>query len=420
MAHAAGDTPDIPNHPLAIRMGVIAGVAHNLIIGTIMGSFGIMLASVEQRLGVSAEAAAAGIPLVLVGSSILAPFVGVLIARISLRLLLLAGSVLAAGGYVVLAFTQSYALYLVAYGLFFGPALSLAGSIGPATLVTRWFHGNRGLALGIVHLPVVIAIMPWLLHNMLDGIAPTTLYLTIGLVTAAILIPLSLMAIDHPPGRETEAPVSPDRRTSDGSLSVAQLLAAPRFWALCLAAVASMTSSIMLGSLLVPMGESWGFTRAESAQLQSIMSLAGFAGSIIFGWLADKLGGGRSLALIGFNCAMLWAVLLLHPSFAVAAVVVGLIGMHGVGAIPTLGRGLSDTFGQASYSRGFGLNTLIGLPFIASAVIGSAKAFTLTGSYDPAIKAMTVFFVLAVVLGLFAAIGPKVEGPGAVPEPEPA
>lgn len=420
MAHAPGNAPDIPNHPLAVHMGVIAGFSHNLVIGTIMGSFGILLASVEQRLGVSGEAAAAGIPLVLVGSSILAPFVGVLIAKISLRLLLLAGALLTAGGYLLLAFTQSYALYLVAYGLFFGPALSLAGSVGPATLVTRWFHSNRGLALGVVHLPVVIAVIPWLLHEALDGVSPTAIYLAIGIATAAIMIPLSLLTIDHPPGRETVAPVPAGQRTSDGSLSIAQLLSRSRFWALSLAAVASMASSIMLGSLLVPMGESWGFSRAEAAQLQSIMSLSGIAGSVMFGWIADKLGGGRSLALIGFNCALLWAMLLFHPPFAVTAIIVGLIGMHGVGAIPTLGRGLSDTFGQASYSRGFGLNTLIGLPFIASAVIGSAKVFSLTGSYDPAIKAITVFFVLAVVLGLYGATGPKVEGPHAALEPEPA
>ncbi|MBO9725289.1 MAG: MFS transporter [Novosphingobium sp.] len=424
MAHATGravdETDQRPNHPLAIRMGVIAGVSHNLVIGTVMGSFGILLASVEQRLDVSAEAAAAGIPLVLVGSSLLAPFVGVLIAKVSLRLLMLAGALLMVGGYFLLAFTQSYALYLVAYGLFFGPALSLAGSVGPATLVTRWFSGNRGLALGVVHLPVVIAIMPWLLHEALGGVAPTTLYLAIGLVAAAVMIPLGLMTIDHPPGREMVAPVARDRRTLDGSLSVGQLLARPRFWALCLAAVASMAGSVMLGSLLVPMGESWGFTRAESAQLQSFMSLAGIVGSVLFGWIADRLGGGRSLALIGFDCALLWAVLLLHPPFAVTAVVVALIGMHGIGAIPTLGRGLSDAFGQASYSRGFGLNTLIGLPFIASAVIGSAKAFSLTGSYDPAIKAMVVFFVLAVVFGLYGATGPKAEGPRPAREPETA
>lgn len=163
------------------------------------------------------------------------------------------------------------------------------------------------------------------------------------------------------------------------------------------------------------MGMSWGFTRPEAALLQSIMSLVGIVGSVLFGFVADRLGGGRSLALIGFNCAVLWLILLQHPPFIVAAVAIGLIGMHGAGAIPTLGRGLSDTFGQASYSRGFGLNTLIGLPFIAFAIVGSARTFTMTGSYDLAIIGISVFFVAAIALGLYGATGPKVEGPTAAP-----
>ncbi|MFC6433825.1 MFS transporter [Novosphingobium resinovorum] len=416
MAAPVGTGSDAPNHPLAVRMGVIAGVSHNMVIGTVMGSFGLMLASVEQRLGVSAEEAAAGIPLVLVGSSVLAPFVGVLIAKVSLRLLLLVGALLTVAGYLTLAWTQSYALYLLAYGLCFGPALSLAGSIGPATLVGRWFNRNRGLALGIVHLPVVIAVVPWTLERALSVVSPSVIYLSIGLIAAALLLPLALLAIDHPPGHtETLAPEPDAKRTADGSFSVAQLLARPRFWAISLAAVASMTSSVLLGSLLVPMGLSWGFTRPEAALLQSIMSLVGIASSILFGWIADRIGGARALALIGFDCAVLWTLLLQHPPFWMAALLIGLIGMHGAGAIPTLGKGLTDSFGQASYSRGFGLNTLIGLPFIAVAVVGAARVHSVTGSYDGAIVAIAVFFAAAVALGLYAAGGAKGQEPTAVP-----
>lgn len=411
MALPNGPDNGAPNHPLAVRMGVIAGVSHNVVIGTIMGTFGLMLTSVEQRLGISGEEAAVGIPLVLVGSSILSPFVGVLIAKVSLRLLLLAGALLTVAGYFMLAWTNSYALYLMAYGLCFGPAMTLAGSIGPATLVTRWFTRNRGLALGLVHLPVVIAIIPWALDRAISVASPSVIYMAIGIATAVLLLPLMLLTIDHPPGQvETVAPEASDKRTSDGSFSVAQLLSKPKFWALSIAGVASMSSSVMLGSLLIPMGMSWGFTRPEAALLQSIMGVVGVAGSVLFGWVADKLGGGRSLALIGFNCAILWALLLQHPSFWVSAVLIGLIGMHGAGAVPTLGRGLSDTFGQASYSRGFGLVTLIGLPFIALSVVGSARVFSLSGSYDGAILTISVFFALAIFLGLYAAAGNQEEG----------
>lgn len=411
MALAAVPASDAPNHPLAVRMGVVAGISHNVVIGTIFGSFGLMLASIEQRLGVSAEAAAAGMPLVLVGSSVLAPIAGVLIARFSLRLLLLIGALLTVAGYLTLAFTQSYAMYLAAYGLMFGPALALSGSIGPATLVTRWFSRNRGLALGVVHLPVVIAIVPWALDRALRVYDPATLYLAVGVLSAVLLIPSSLLAIDHPPRGETLAPEPEAMRTEDGSFSVAQLLARPRFWALCLAAIASMTGSVLLGSLLVPMGMSWGFERGDAALMQSIMSIVGILGSVLFGFVADKLGGGRSLALIGLNCAVLWGILLMHPPFVITAIVVGLIGMHGAGAIPTLGRGLSDAFGQASYSRGFGLNTLISLPFVAIAIMGSAKVYTVTGSYDLAIQGIALFFVVAIFLGLYGARGATVEAP---------
>lgn len=413
---AAEPASEVPNHPLAKRMGLIAGVSHNVVIGTVMGSFSIMLASVQQRLGVPLEQASAGILLMMIGASALAPVVGVLVARYSLRLLLMLGGFLTVLGYLILAFTNSYVLYLAAYGLCFGPAMSLAGSIGPATLVTRWFSKNRGLALGLVHLPLVIAVVPVALNAFLGQYGYVAAYLTLAAITAAVMLPLTAMTIDHPPGYA--APVAREEgRTADGSLSTGQLLLRPAFWAMSLANVASTTSSVMLGSLLIPMGESWDFTRGQSAMLASLMATVGLVGSVLFGWVADKLGGARTLALIAFDCAILWCILLMQPPFAVVAVVVGLIGMHGAGAIPGLGRAITDTFGQASYSRGFGLNTVIALPFMAIAMIGGSKVASETGSFGLPITGMVVFFVVGLALALYAA---GRAGRQAQPMPQPA
>ncbi|MBB4858216.1 putative MFS family arabinose efflux permease [Novosphingobium chloroacetimidivorans] len=414
--NSAVPVADAPNHLLAKRMGLIAGVSHNVVIGTIMGSFSVLLASVEGRLGVKLEQASAGILLMIVGSSALAPIVGVLVARYSLRLLLMLGGVLTVLGYLILGLTQSYPLYLAVYGLCFGPALSLAGSIGPATLVTRWFNSNRGLALGLVHLPIMIAVLPVALNAFLADYGAQAAYLTLAGVAAILMLPLTALTVDHPPGYV--APVSTgEKRTADGSLSTGQLLASPKFWALSLANCASMTSSVMLGSLLIPMGQSWDFSRGQSALLASIMSLVGIAGSVLFGWVADKLGGGRTLALVAFDCAILWALLLTEPPFAAVAVIVGLIGMHGAGAIPALGRGVSDTFGQPSYSRGFGLNTVISLPFIACAMLGGSRIARETGSFAIPVTAMAIVFAIAVLCGLYAASGVKAPTRQADPQP---
>lgn len=387
-------------------MGLIAGVSHNVVIGTVFGSFSVMLASVQDRLDIKLEQASAAMLLMLVGSSALAPIVGVLVARYSLRLLLMVGAVLTVTGYLILGLTNSYPLYLAAYGLCFGPAMTLAGSIGPATLVSRWFNKNRGLALGLVHLPIVIAIAPVALNAFVSQSGHAVVYLTLAGVAALVMLPLTALTVDHPPGYT--APVSAEEsRTADGSLSTGQLLSRPRFWALSIANIASTTSSVMMGSLLVPMGESWEFTRGQSALLASVMSTVGIGGSILFGWVSDKLGGARTLALVGFDCAILWALLLLEPPFPVVAVVVGLIGMHGAGAIPALGRGLTDAFGQPSYSRGFGLNTVIALPFMGFAMIGGSRIARETGSFAIPIVCMAGFFVVAVACGLYAAGGRK-------------
>lgn len=397
-----------PNHPLAVRMGVIAGVSHNVVIGTIMGHFGVMLVSAEQRLNITAGQAALGIPLVLIGSAVVAPFAGVLLAKHSLRLILVIGAVLTVCGFALLGLSNSYPLYLAAYGLLLGPAMSLTGSIGPATLVTRWFTKSRGLALGVVHLPIVIAILPVALNWFVERNGAVISYLTLAIFAAVLLVPLTLLAVDHPPGGEAPAPEAADKRTADGSFSLAQLLRNPRFWAMSLAVIASMSSSVLLGSLLVPMGMSWGFTSGESALIQSIMSAVGILGSVLFGWVSDRIGGARTLALIAFDCAVLWALLLIQPPFAATAVIVGLIGMHGAGAIPGISKAITEAFGQASFSRGFGINTVIALPFIAFAIVGSAGVYTATGSYAPALMAMAGYFAVAMFLALFASGGKKV------------
>jgi MFS family permease len=404
---SVSDASDAPNHPLAVRMAVIAGVSQNVVIGTVMGSFSVLLASVQERLGVKAEMAAAGMVAMLLGGSVLAPIVGVLAARYSLRILLMLGAVLTVLGYLILGLTHSYPLYVAAYAFCFGPAMSLAASIGPSTLVTRWFNRNRGLALGLANLPILIAIMPVALNAFLGHYSATTAYLALAGVAAVLMLPLTALAVDYPPGYVPPKADASVKLTADGSLSIAQLLSKSRFWAMSLANVASTTSSVMLGSLLIPMGQSWHFTRGQSAILASIMSLVGIFGSIFFGWVADKIGGSRTLALVGFDCAILWGVLLMQPPFPVVALAIGLIGMHGSAAIPSLGRAISDVFGQPSYSRGFGLNTVIALPFMGVGLIGGPLIARLTGSFAIPVTCMVVFFSLAVVLALYASTGER-------------
>lgn len=381
-------------------MAIIAGTSHNITIGCLFGSFSVLMMSVEQRLGVSRELSSLGVPLVAICNGILAPFVGAFAARYSLRLLLLAGIILSILGYAVLASTQSYPLYLAAYGLLLGPGLCLAGSVLPATLVTRWFTAGRGKALGLVHMPIVVAIVPIVSSILLRHLGAPLTYGMLGAFTAFILLPLALLVVDYPTHRATgnassEAAASP-------SATAAQIASSSRFWAFALAAAVTMAGSVVVGTHLVPMAEHWGMSATAGATLLTISSLAGIPGSVAWGWVADRIGGGPALALAAVNCAALWAILLTEPSYPVAIVVMGLLGLHGTSSIPVLSMALSETFGQANFSRAYGLSNLMTLPFTVIGIQGASAAYVKTGSYVLVSVAMIALFLVIAPLPYLA------------------
>lgn len=393
-----------PNHPQAVWMGLIAGLSHNMVVGCLMGSFSVMLASVEDRLNVTREMSTAAGPLVILGSAILASLAGELMARRSLRLLMFIGACLSVLGYLVLAFTTSYPLYLGAYLLLFGPSMAIAGSVGPATLVTRWFSRNRGLALGLVHLSIVVAIMPLLCNWVLEHHGAQTTYLMLAVLVGVSLMPATLAIRNYPPGGGAVHDVSGHAASAvtdaSATLTVGQIIRRPAFWALAAASGIVIMSLLVLTFNMVPLAESLGIGRDQGALLQSIMAFAGMAGSIIFGWVADKLGGARGLALLAGGMAVLFGLLLLDLPFAGLAVVIGLLGLHGAGMIPNLSRSLAHSLGQGSFSRAFGLSTAVGVPLTVIGVMGMGAVYTRTGTYAPAIMGLAILLAVAVPLAL--------------------
>lgn len=420
--------PEAENHPQAKWMAVIAGIAHNMVIGCLMGSFSVMLASVEQRMGVTREMSSSVGALVIFGSALMASIVGPLMAKYSLRLLMFLGALLSLAGYLLLAFTNSYPVYVGVYLLLFGPSMAIAGSVGPATLVTRWFSKNRGLALGLVHLSLVVAIVPVLSNWVLQHYGAQAVYLMLAMVIGVSLVPVTLAIRDYPPGaepRQAAAPVAEavedfvpgvdDPQAEVGklapaagadSMTVWEILRTPAFWALATAAAAVITCIMVLTFNMMPLAESLGIERTHGALLASIMSFSGMAGSILFGWIADRIGGARGLALLAFNSAVLLTVLQFHLPYPVLAVVIGLLGLHGAGMVPNVSRALAYSLGQGSFSRAFGLQSALSVPMTAVGIWAMGAAFTRTNSYGPALLGIVVLLLLVAPLALWAAKRP--------------
>ncbi|HEX8058026.1 MAG TPA: MFS transporter, partial [Novosphingobium sp.] len=303
VAFAAEVTSDAPNPPQAKWMAVIAGLSFNIIIGCLMGSFSVLLDSVEERLHVTRSLSSIAGPLVIFGSALIASVAGVLIARYSLRWMLFLAAAMSVVGYVLLSVTTSYPLYIACYALLFGPSMAIGGSVGPATLVTRWFTRNRGLALGLVNVSFVVAVMPLLCNWTLKTYGASATYLMLAAIVA-ILLPFTLLVRDHPPGAQALLAADGTSETP-GSMTVGVIVRQAAFWALAIAAAIVITGIMILTFNMIQIASSLGVDRDQGALLQAIMSFAGMAGSILFGWVADRIGGARGLALLAFDFAVL-------------------------------------------------------------------------------------------------------------------
>ena len=154
----------------------------------------------------------------------------------------------------------------------------------------------------------------------------------------------------------------------------------------------------ILSTHIVPMAIGWGVPAPKAALLVAVMAGSGMVGSLAFGWLADKIGGGPALMVNCLIQVVLWGLLLLQPPFGLLLILTGLIGACGAGLVAAFGTALAEHFGAASFGRAYGLSSLVNLPFVAGGAPLAGYVFVKTGSYGTALMGQIVFYVIGALL----------------------
>ncbi len=385
---------------LAIRMGLLGFVSFNLTMASMWGSFGVLMTAVEAKMGVGREVSSLAAPIVVVAVALLAPVVGVLASRMSLRLLMMIGSFMGSAGFALLAVTSNIHVFLLAYGLLIGPAVCLCGAVLPPTLVTRWFTSGRGRAIGFVHIPIALVATPLVCAFVLRGHGLSTVYMVLCAVMAVNFIAQGFVR-DYPPGDEAATLEGTKARPTHQGPAIGELLRQKRFWPITIANASSIAGTVMLSAHLVSMATGWGIDATKAASLLTLMSLGGLIGPLTFGWLADKCGGRPMQVIMCIASAVLWSILLAQPPYLILALVIALFGLISSGSVPTYGVALSEQFGQASFARTFGLGNMVSLPFTVLAVPLAASIYARSGSYREALLIQASFFLIA---ALFVAV----------------
>src|SRR6185436_8773430 len=263
-----------------------------------------------------------------------APFVGYLIDRFDVRVMLVAGTLLAGLGLILLSLTHSYLLFLL---VFIGPlSFGFQAGFNQATLavVAHWFRRKRGLAMAIVQtgqaiggvliFPLVaLAVLKlgWRTAAVLSGLAVLTL---LPLVLFIRRSPESMGLLpdgDRSPAQGQHASPSGLTPPLDDTreFTTREALRTPTFW--LLAAFHGLRNVPYAGVTvhLVPLLVWKGLDEPAAAFYVGLTALATVVSRPLTGWLGDRqskqmigavgvLLGAAGLAVLAYGDGAWWAL----------------------------------------------------------------------------------------------------------------
>ena len=296
-----------------------------------------------------------------------AAWAGALLPRIGPRRLAVAGSLMFSSGYLLagLALHLDYLpLFYVGYGVIGGAGIGL-GYVTPVATVAKWFPDKKGLATGIVVMGFGVGafllskgLAPLLVAHLAGDLS--RIFLGLGVIFAAVLLPCSLLLSNPPVTPEAVAEPTP----SDESDSVAPYLRSSEFvlmWIVFFFNIAAGISVISFQSELLQ--EVWSLadpavepaTLAEyGATLIAISSLCNGVGRLFWGLLSDRLGRVRVFRILLASQMVVFGILMTERNPWVFSVLVCYVLLCFGGGFATMPSFVLDVFGPQKMSTIYG------------------------------------------------------------------
>lgn len=375
----------------------------NFLLGLFFYGFTAFFTPMREEFGWSSAETSFGFSLRSMEGGIFSPVLGFFVDKIGTRKMMIAGiSIMSIS---LMLFSRIHSLlgfYTVFILLSIG--FSACGSLVSITAVANWFNKKRGRALGFMTTGYTIGgmLVP-LLVFLITVYGWRTTFMILGIGLLIIGIPSAFVIKDRPedygylPDGDTEIQEKDDK--SDG-FTVGEAIKTRAFWLITLSYTLRYVGTSAFLVLAIPYLESIGFSAKVSALVVTGVSLSGFGGRIVFGWLGDLFDKRHILAiLLGIQsismilCAYLQDISLLIP-FVIA------YGLGYGGTIPLRGAIQGDYFGRRAFASLQGV--ILGV-MILGMVIGPTIAgliYDLQGSYQSAwlIYAAITLFTVPMIL----------------------
>ncbi len=297
---------------------------------------------------------------------------GMVLPRVGPRRLALAGSVMFSGGYMIAGLAlhlDSLALFYLGYGVIGGAGIGL-GYVTPVATIAKWFPDRKGLATGIVVMgfgvgAVVLSkgLAPLLVVETEGDLA--LLFVWLGVVFAAVLIPCSLALRDPPAALASRFHRIQASSGLDEPESTARYLRSGEFAVMWLVFFFNIAAGIAVISIQSPLLQDvWGLadpsvepeTLAEyGATLIAASSLCNGFGRLFWGLLSDRIGRIRVFRILLASQMIVFGILMTERDPWIFSALVCYIMLCFGGGFATMPSFVLDVFGARKMSAVYGV-----------------------------------------------------------------
>jgi MFS family permease len=370
-------------------MVVLGFVAYNTVLGLPSGAFSVVLPTLQQELGATRAQTSAAFGLMLLAIGTIAPIVGNVLRHVRLRTVMTLGAALCGIGFAVLAYAQTLIEVWLAFGGLVGTGACLIGVISAPTLIGRWFEHNRGKALGLTMMPLLILVAPPITKALLAvGGRPLPFLALAGLFV--ILAPVLWFFIIDRPEDVGQTPLrAPDMAervvehaaTAQPVKTSREILADSRFWLLSIAIGILTAAGIAFVSHGSPIALDKGFDAWTASATVSTYGLGTLLGALFYGWLIDRIGPFRALVACMTVAAAVWLIFAGVSSVPPILALALLMGTGGGATVALHSAAMTEIFGRESFSRAIGYSYFVKIPFLFGGAPVAGYLYDQSGHY---------------------------------------
>jgi MFS family permease len=362
-----------------LRLGV--AVLLSTIGGVGMWSVVVALPAIQADFGVGRAEASLPFTLVMLGFACGGVVMGQLADRFGIAVPLALGALSLSLGYLAVGYASSLWQVALAHGLLIGVGCSATFAPLMADM-SHWFVRRRGIAVAIAAAGNYLAgtIWPPVVQHFITTDGWRATHTSIGMFLLAAMLPLVFLLrrrIEYP--HSAAASAAQSRRQADMPFSPMTLQVL-----LCIAGVGCCVAMSMPQVHIVAYCGDLGYGVARGAEMLSLMLGFGIVSRVASGFIADRIGGVRTLLLGSVLQGVALLLYLMFDGLISLYVISALFGLFQGGIVPMYAIIVREYFSPKEAGTRVGLVIMATLFGMAFGGWMSGAIFDLAGSYQAA------------------------------------